>query len=120
MAVFRISSDLLQCYEIQRLDPRAFRRLFAAALAGEPNVFSPFVRPGGERPSPSAWARLRAAVFARDDYTCAYCGRRGVRLECDHVLPVARGGSHDPDNLVTACFVCNRSKHDKTVEEWLA
>lgn len=73
---------------------------------------------GSSRPSASIWARLRAAIFSRDDYTCRYCGARGVRLECDHVVPVAKGGHHGEDNLVTACFTCNRSKRDKTVEEW--
>lgn len=27
---------------------------------------------------------------------------------------------HDDDNLVTACFNCNRSKRDKLVSEWRA
>lgn len=73
---------------------------------------------GSTRPSASIWARVRSAIFARDDYTCRYCGARGVRLECDHVHPVSRGGHHGEENLVTACFDCNRSKRDKTVEEW--
>lgn len=72
-----------------------------------------------ERPPAHEWRRLREAVFARDDYTCAYCGQRGGRLECDHVVPVSRGGSHDEDNLTTACFTCNRSKRDKLPEEWV-
>ena len=42
----------------------------------------------------------------------------GVVLECDHVIPVARGGGHDDDNLVTACVSCNRSKSDKMLEDW--
>lgn len=53
-----------------------------------------------------------------DGYTCQYCGERGKRLECDHVVPVSRGGSNEHENLVTACFACNRSKRAKTVEEW--
>jgi len=70
------------------------------------------------RPSSEVWRRIRSAIFKRDDYTCQYCGKRGVKLECDHVTPIARGGSNDDDNLVTACFVCNRSKRDKTLAEW--
>lgn len=65
------------------------------------------------------WAEIRNKVYARDDYTCAYCGERGGRLECDHVIPVSRGGSNELTNLVTACFSCNRSKHNRTPEEWL-
>lgn len=64
------------------------------------------------------WEELRAAVFRRDDFTCRYCGRRGGRLECDHVIPVSQGGITAIANLVTACFRCNRAKGSKTIEEW--
>lgn len=70
------------------------------------------------RPAANEWAEIRARIFERDDYTCQYCGARGGRLECDHIHPVSRGGSHDDDNLATACFRCNRSKRDKTLDEW--
>ncbi|WP_205168908.1 HNH endonuclease [Burkholderia sp. LMG 13014] len=64
------------------------------------------------------WARIRAVVFARDDYTCRYCGARGVYLEADHVVPLSRGGPTTEQNLVTSCRPCNRSKGAKLVEEW--
>lgn len=104
------------------LSGREFREKFIAALAGEENEFSkyirgPFVDSG--RPAAAEWAQLRRAVFERDDYTCRYCGQRGVRLECDHVIPVSRGGEHGMENLATACRTCNRSKRDKTLEEWM-
>lgn len=70
------------------------------------------------RPPANVWARLRTFIFERDDWTCQYCGARGCKLECDHIFPVSRGGSSDPQNLTTACFVCNRSKRAKTIEEW--
>lgn len=99
-----------------------FREKFIAAMSGEENEFSryikgPFVDSG--RPSGPEWARLRTEVFERDDYTCTYCGERGGRLECDHIVPVSRGGEHELENLTTACFRCNRSKRNKLVEEWL-
>ena len=62
--------------------------------------------------------KIKSEVFKRDDYTCKYCGSRGGELECDHIHPVSKGGSNDLDNLATACKPCNRSKRDKTVEEW--
>ena len=71
-----------------------------------------------DRPPAHVWSDTRNRVFARDNYTCQYCGEHGKRLECDHVVPVARGGSHQDENLVTACFKCNRSKRDKLVPEW--
>jgi hypothetical protein len=70
------------------------------------------------RPPTHIWAAIRDRVFARDDFTCAYCGARGVKLECDHVVPVSRGGSNSDENLVAACKPCNRSKSNMLVEEW--
>jgi hypothetical protein len=70
------------------------------------------------RPPAHEWAQLRALVFSRDNYTCGYCGSRGGKLECDHVIAVSRHGSHDIENLITSCFDCNRGKGSKTVEEW--
>jgi hypothetical protein len=56
--------------------------------------------------------RLRFNVFKRDSFTCQYCGRvpPAVVLEVDHILPVASGGKSAIDNLLTACFDCNRGK----------
>jgi len=73
---------------------------------------------GDGRLPASQWMPLRAEVFARDDFTCQYCGERGGKLECDHIFPVSKGGSHDLSNLATACFDCNRSKRNKTISEW--
>lgn len=70
------------------------------------------------RPSGGLWAAIRSIIFERDDYTCRYCGARGGRLECDHVIPVADGGLHTANNLVTACFCCNRSKAAMPLAEW--
>lgn len=117
---FRFYHGALDDPKVQRLDPVTFRLRFLAAVAGESNEFSAYLKPGYDRPLARDWAILRSFVFARDDYTCEYCGERGGRLECDHVVPVSRGGSHDPSNLVTACFRCNRAKYTRTPEEWLA
>jgi 5-methylcytosine-specific restriction endonuclease McrA len=55
----------------------------------------------------------RRAVFARDGWTCQYCG--GVRgtLTIDHVIPRSRGGPSSWDNIVTCCAPCNRRKGDR-------
>lgn len=56
--------------------------------------------------------RLRFEVFRRDGYTCMYCGRRApsVILEADHRMPRCKGGADTLDNLVSACWDCNRGK----------
>ena len=68
--------------------------------------------------SQKEWAELRIKVFKRDNYTCRYCGKRGHKLECDHVIPFSRGGLSVLDNLVTACKSCIRSKGAKSLNEW--
>ena len=68
--------------------------------------------------SSNEWAEIRLCIFQRDNFTCQYCGKCGVRLECDHVFPFSLGGKSTPENLVTACVACNRSKGAKTLSEW--
>ena len=76
----------------------------------------------GVRRKPQS-ARKRA-IFARDRWTCAYCGEvartisQRDALTLDHVHPKSRGGSNtEPINLVTACKACNGRKGDLTPEE---
>lgn len=54
----------------------------------------------------------RRAVFARDDWTCQYCGSRS-NLTVDHVIPRSRGGSSTWENIVASCAPCNRRKGDR-------
>jgi hypothetical protein len=56
---------------------------------------------------------LKWTVLDRDNYTCRYCGARGVPMEIDHVFPESRGGPTVQENLVTACEPCNRAKRDR-------
>ncbi len=51
----------------------------------------------------------RRAVFARDDWTCQYCGSRS-NLTVDHVVPRSKGGSSTWENIVASCAPCNRRK----------
>ena len=53
----------------------------------------------------------RRAVFARDGWTCQYCGSRRD-LTVDHGHPRSKGGSSDWTNIVAACAPCNRRKGD--------
>jgi 5-methylcytosine-specific restriction endonuclease McrA len=58
----------------------------------------------------------RRAVFARDSWTCQYCGRTS-HLTVDHVLPRSRGGRSIWENIVTSCAPCNRRKGNRTPVE---
>lgn len=66
----------------------------------------------------SDWDALRKTVYARDGVACTYCGATKTTLECDHVIPLSRGGTNDIANLATACAHCNRSKGRKLLSEW--
>ncbi len=56
---------------------------------------------------------VRFEVFRLSNYACKICGATvadGAKLEVDHKVPVAKGGSNDMSNLWTLCFKCNRGK----------
>lgn len=54
--------------------------------------------------------RTRYEVLKRDNFKCRYCRTTEGELHVDHVLPVALGGTDDPDNLVASCQACNSGK----------
>ena len=56
-------------------------------------------------------------ILERDQYRCRYCGLDGnanfenaLAMSVDFVLPRARKGKKDPDNLVACCRTCNTIK----------
>jgi len=58
-------------------------------------------------------------VFARDRWTCCYCGvkKNASELTVDHVLPRAQGGKTDWSNVVASCPRCNLRKADRTPQQ---
>lgn len=85
----------------------------------------------GEKPPPSIGRKSisgpkRRRIFDRDGNTCQVCftaggsefadapGRRAT-LTIGHIIPVARGGSDDDDNLRTECQRCNDESRDATL-----
>jgi hypothetical protein len=65
-----------------------------------------------------------APDFAEQQYKaqkgkCYYCKKKlGKVYHMDHVVPVSRGGSSGPENLVCACPRCNHSKNNRLPHEW--
>ena len=51
------------------------------------------------------------AQFQRQKGKCYYCHKHLTKYHVDHVIPLSRGGSNDPSNLVIACPLCNQKKH---------
>lgn len=73
-------------------------------------------------------AAFKRAVFIRDNFTCQKCGYHEMQeerpwlpktglLQCDHIIPLSRGGETETDNLQTLCATCNRAKGNRLEEE---
>ncbi|MGG1614528.1 HNH endonuclease, partial [Paenibacillus phoenicis] len=60
---------------------------------------------------------FRHYILTRDDYTCFFCGEYGDTI--DHLLPRAKGGHTTPVNCVCACNLCNQSKADRWLDEFM-
>jgi 5-methylcytosine-specific restriction endonuclease McrA len=58
----------------------------------------------------------RRGIFARDRYTCQYCGTTARELTIDHVVPKRLGGGSSWENLVCCCRRCNTKKGDKSLQ----
>ena len=59
-------------------------------------------------------------ILERDQYKCQYCGLDGLAsfensliMSVDFVMPRARKGRKDPQNLVAACRPCNVIKGNR-------
>lgn len=52
-----------------------------------------------------------------NELTCVYCGSTATCW--DHLLPAARGGTHQVRNLAPCCLACNASKGARTWQEFL-
>lgn len=67
-------------------------------------------------------------AWSLDGGRCYYGGRQlrkynyGIRIatgwELDHAVPRVLGGANNNDNLVVACWACNRFKATMTHDEW--
>ena len=67
----------------------------------------------------------RRKIYERDHWTCRLCWEpldRDAKVPhpkaptIDHVIPLARGGTHEPDNVQAAHFQCNSIKGASFVE----
>jgi 5-methylcytosine-specific restriction endonuclease McrA len=57
----------------------------------------------------------KADIYARDNGLCGICGQPVAfnDMELDHVVPLSRGGKHEPANVQCAHATCNRRKGAK-------
>lgn len=68
------------------------------------------------RPKRDIPRALREAVLTAD--ACRYCADIVLPREVEHQVPLSRGGTNNPDNLVAACVSCNTQKRSMLVSEW--
>jgi 5-methylcytosine-specific restriction endonuclease McrA len=62
---------------------------------------------------------LREYLLEKWHRRCAYCGKRGVPLQIEHIVPRSRGGTNRVPNLTLACEPCNTRKGNRPVEDFL-
>ena len=57
--------------------------------------------------------KIRFEVFKRDDFKCVYCWKTpqdDIKLQVDHIIPVAEWWQNEIENLCSACWDCNIGK----------
>lgn len=72
--------------------------------------------------TPTDRQRLRAVVFPRDGYACAYCAAPaapGNPLTLEHIQPRSAGGPDAPWNLIAACRACNGARGSTPMAAWM-
>jgi len=66
---------------------------------------------------------FRTAIYVRDEWICQLCHEPIDRTQSrsqplaptiDHVIPLSKGGTHEPNNVQCAHFICNSIKGDRT------
>jgi 5-methylcytosine-specific restriction endonuclease McrA len=64
----------------------------------------------------------RKEIFKRDHWICGICGQPVDSIlrhphpgsaTLDHIIPLAKGGTHEPSNTQLAHFMCNSLKSDR-------
>ncbi len=110
--------------EYETFDFEQWRRLEVAGEAvgmvnGRIRVPRVIVLPGFDRIPKRHVRYSRVNVFARDKFTCQYCGSSPPRsqLNLDHVIPRSLGGRTTWENVVCSCVDCNRRKGGRTPQQ---
>ena len=63
------------------------------------------------------WGELWPRVVEAWNSRCAYCQHNPAEA-AEHIVPLSRGGTNLPSNIVPACTFCNSQKGAKLLSEW--
>jgi 5-methylcytosine-specific restriction endonuclease McrA len=63
--------------------------------------------------------QVREYLLEKWGRECAYCGKKDVPLQIEHIHPKSKGGSNRVSNLCLSCEKCNQIKGNKPVENFL-
>lgn len=90
----------------QKLNPRKHAITEAARRARKTQA--------GGRYTIEQWENLKTKY----NYTCLCCGKREpeIELHADHIVPIAKGGHSNIDNIQPLCRSCNSSKGTKIID----
>jgi 5-methylcytosine-specific restriction endonuclease McrA len=58
-------------------------------------------------------------VLKEQGRQCFYCSAKLTLYHVDHFIPLSRGGTNWPDNIVASCGPCNVEKNAKMPWEWM-
>ena len=66
---------------------------------------------------------MLAAIYAKQEGRCALCDDELVfdtkETHLDHIVPRAKGGNNDSDNIELVCAACNYAKRDSSLQEFV-
>jgi 5-methylcytosine-specific restriction endonuclease McrA len=63
---------------------------------------------------------VREYLLNKWNRMCAYCGKKNVPLQVEHIHPRAKGGTNRISNLCLACEPCNKAKDTRDIKVFLA
>jgi len=63
---------------------------------------------------------VREYLLQKWQNTCAYCNKKNIPLEIDHIIAKSKAGSNRVSNLTLACKPCNNAKGLQDIKDFLA
>jgi hypothetical protein len=62
---------------------------------------------------------VREYLLEKWNRACAYCGKRDIPLQIEHIQPRAHGGTDRVSNLTLSCEQCNVKKGTQSIDQFL-